>query len=71
MTPTLRRYLAAARATLLGRGSRRRARLERPRENPSPPNRFANSDPGMAFDPRDLGRGSILVLVVRGLDERG
>jgi hypothetical protein len=70
VTPTLRPYLALLGATLLGQGLVSWALDWSGHASNQIPNRFANSDPRHAFV--HVAWGAImLVLVARGLDERG
>ena len=70
MTPTLRPYLALLGATLLGQGLASWALDWSGHASNELPYRFANSDPRHAFVHVVWG-GVMLVLVVRGMDERG
>jgi hypothetical protein len=70
MTPTLRPYLALIGATLLGQGLVSLALHWSGHASNQLPNRFANSDPRHAVVHVIWG-AVMLVLVARGLDERG
>jgi hypothetical protein len=70
VTPTLRPYLALLGATLLGQGLASWALHWSGHASNQLPYRFANSDPRHAFI--HVVWGSVmLVLVARGMDERG
>jgi hypothetical protein len=70
VTPTLRPYLALLGATLLGQGLASWALDWSGHASNQLPYRFANSDPRHAFIHVAWG-ALMLVLVVRGMDERG
>ena len=70
MTPTLRPYLVILGATLLGQGLVSWALDWSGHASNQLPNRFANSDPRHAFIHVAWG-AVMLILLARGLDERG